>query len=86
MPVQKAAPLFMPLGAGLGDTEKFFGISIHPEKEMVLILSSNEARPAIMREIVKRVGMETEGAGITFSLPVSNVEGIARLTNPNAEK
>lgn len=73
-------------GAGLGDTEKFFGISIHPEKEMVLILASNEARPAIMQAIVKRVGMETEGAGITFSLPVSNVEGIARLTNPETEK
>ena len=69
-------------GAGLGDAEKFFGISIHPEKELVIILASNETRPAIMQSIVKRVGMETEGAGITFSLPVTNVEGIARLTNP----
>ncbi|MBR5872486.1 MAG: P-II family nitrogen regulator [Oscillospiraceae bacterium] len=72
-------------GAGLRDTESFFGISIHPEKEMVLILANNETRPKIMHEIVRRVGMDTEGAGITFSLPVSDVQGIARLNNPNAE-
>ncbi len=73
-------------GAGLRDTETFFGISIHPEKELVLILASNETRPAIMQAIVKRVGMDSEGAGITFSLPVTNVEGIARLTNPEEAK
>ncbi len=72
-------------GAGLREAETFFGISIHPEKELVLILATNETRPEIMRNIVKRVGMESEGAGITFSLPVTNVEGIARLTNPDAE-
>lgn len=73
-------------GAGLKDTESFFGISIHPEKELVLILASNETRPTIMQAIVKRVGMESEGSGITFSLPVTNVEGIARLTNPEEAK
>lgn len=53
-------------GAGLHDEETFFGISIHPEKELVLVLADNEIRPAIMQSIVKRVGMTTEGAGITF--------------------
>lgn len=72
-------------GAGLHEAETFFGISIHPEKEIVLVLATNETRPEIMRNIVKRVGMDTEGAGITFSLPVTNVEGIARLNNPSAE-
>ena len=73
-------------GAGLRDAEKFFGISIHPEKELVLILASEEARPHIMQAIVKRVGMESEGAGITFSLPVTDVEGIAHLNNPAANE
>ena len=72
-------------GAGLHDTETFFGISIHPEKELVLILATNETRPVIMQAILKRVGMDSEGQGITFSLPVSDVEGIARLTNPEAK-
>ena len=70
-------------GAGLQDAEKFFGISIHPEKELVIILASEETRHHIMQSIVKRVGMESEGAGITFSLPVTDVEGIAHLNNPS---
>ncbi len=72
-------------GAGLRETETFFGISIHPEKELVIILASNETKNTIMQSIIKRVGMDSEGAGITFALPVTNVEGIARLTNPEAE-
>ena len=68
-------------GKTLGDEERFFGISIQPEKEVVLILADNENRPVIMREIVNRIGLGTEGAGITFSLPVSDVEGIKRFTD-----
>ena len=73
-------------GAGLRDTETFFGVSIHPEKELVIVLASNEIRPQIMQAIVKRVGMTTEGAGITFSLPVTNVAGIAHLNNFEEKK
>lgn len=73
-------------GAGLKETETFFGISIHPEKELVLVLATNETRPAIMQSIVKRVGMDTEGAGITFSLPVTNVAGIAHINSFEEKK
>lgn len=73
-------------GSGLHEKNSFFGLSIHPEREVVMIIASNETRPAIMQSIVKRVGMDTEGAGITFSLPVSDVRGIARLTNTDIEK
>lgn len=72
-------------GAGLREAETFFGISIHPEKELIIILASNETKNDIMQSIVKRVGMHSEGAGITFALPVTDVEGISRLTNPDAE-
>lgn len=69
-------------GTTLGDEERFFGISIQPEKEIVLILADNENRPVIMREIVNHVSLDTEGAGITFSLPVSDVEGIKQFPVP----
>ncbi|MBQ6878328.1 MAG: P-II family nitrogen regulator [Oscillospiraceae bacterium] len=68
-------------GSGLHEDETFFGISILPEKEIVLILSSEETKPSIMRAIIKRVGIETEGGGIAFSLPVTEVEGISRITD-----
>jgi nitrogen regulatory protein PII len=67
--------------SGLHEEQTFFGISILPEKELVLILSNEETEPSIMRAIIKHVGIESEGGGIAFSLPVTDVEGIARLTN-----
>ncbi len=73
-------------GAGLHETETFFGVSIRPEKEVVLILSDNDVRPNIMQAIVKKVGMTTEGAGISFSLPVNNVAGIANINNFEEKK
>ena len=65
--------------SGLHEEETFFGISILPEKELVLILTADESKNAIMRAIIKHVGIETEGGGIIFSLPVTDVEGVSRL-------
>ena len=38
-----------------------------------------------MREIVNHVSLDTEGAGITFSLPVSDVEGIKQFPVPEED-
>ena len=69
-------------GAGLNETESFFGISIHPEKELILIVTDNEARTGIMQAIARRVGLNSEGSGITFSLPVTDIAGIAHFNKP----
>ncbi len=73
-------------GAGLHEAETFFGISIHPEKELVLILAETETKNAIMQAIAKKVGMTAEGAGISFSLPVTNVVGIANINKFDDKK
>lgn len=66
-------------GAGIHETETFFGISIRPEKELVMILVPEDRRQNIMHAIVQGAGLNTEGKGITFSLPVTEVAGIAHL-------
>ncbi len=63
-------------GAGIHEAEKFFGISIHPEKEVVLILVESEHRREIMQSICEKSGLNTEGKGLTFSIPVDDVAGI----------
>ena len=68
-------------GASANETDKFFGISIHPEKEMVLIVTDEENRANLMRAIANKVGIADEGAGITFSLPVNEISGIAHFAN-----
>ena len=58
------------------DAEKFFGISVQPEKEIVLIVVPAEYKDNILHALYKEVGLESEGQGIAFSLPVDSVVGI----------
>ena len=66
-------------GAGLKEAEKFFGITIQPEKEVVLILVRREQKLAAMQEICKSAGLSTPGHGFSFSLPVDDVLGMAPM-------
>ena len=68
-------------GRGL-ETEKivkFLGISIEPEKDIVLILTDEDKKIPIMNEIVESCGIKTPGAGICFSIPVENVAGLNNI-------
>ena len=65
-------------GRGL-ETEKiikFLGISIEPEKDIVMILTDEDKKASIMNEIVAACGIKTPGRGICFSIPVENVAGL----------
>lgn len=59
------------------DLVKFMGITLHPNKEIVFILSGKETRDDIMSAVKKAAGLATEGAGIIFSLPVDSLMGIS---------
>ena len=67
-------------GTGSQAEAKFFGITIQPEKELVLIVAPKEHRTPIMQAICQRAGLHTPGSGITFSLPVTAVAGISGMT------
>lgn len=64
-------------GTGNKDMEKYFGVIVTPEKEIVLIVVENEIRDKILLAVNKSAGMDTKGQGIAFALPVSDVVGIA---------
>ena len=55
--------------------EKFFGISIVDEKEMIYIVSKKEARNAIMQAITDNAGAGTKAHALVFSLPVTETAG-----------
>ena len=61
-------------GTGAG-AEKFFGLSLAEEKEMVFIVSSVEKKKDIMRAIMQKAGMDTKAHALVFSLPVSATAG-----------
>ncbi|HKL74173.1 MAG TPA: P-II family nitrogen regulator [Clostridia bacterium] len=78
-------------GTGSLDATKVLGITIEPEKDIILILTEKSARQDIMRAIYKEAGLTKEGRGIVISLPVEDVIGSANLitntdTNTNTEQ
>ena len=67
----------MALGIGSREAEEFFGITIQPEKEIVILLANREQKAGIMRAIQGAAGLRTEARGILFSLPVEHLAGLS---------
>jgi len=73
----RGGTIFHGRGTGNPDMEKFFGITISPEKEIVIILVEKEIIEAVLKAINKAAGLETKGQGIAFTMPVSDVVGVS---------
>lgn len=73
-------------GTGVHEHVKFFGITIEPEKEVVLILILSEKKQAVMEAICNKAGLLTPGKGISFSMPVDDAVGIVHLLNNQNKK
>lgn len=63
-------------GTAREEAMKRFNISIHPEKEIVMIISNADIKDDILSAINNKVGLQTPGQGIIFSLPVSHAAGL----------
>ena len=61
-------------GTGAG-AEKFFGLSLAVEKEIVFIVSHVNKKKEIMKAIMQKAGVETKAHALVFSLPVSETAG-----------
>ena len=72
-------------GTANSDAEKMFGISIQPEKEIVMIVVPTALRNDILHTIYQKVGLKTPGQGIAFSLPVDEVAGFGKESEPTAK-
>ena len=69
-------------GTANTEIEKFFGLSISSEKEVVMIIVAKEIKDAVLHAIYQKVGLGTAGQGIAFSIPVDDVVGITNRTLP----
>ncbi len=66
-------------GTGSKQAEKFFGVSLAKEKDIIYIVSTSEQKGAIMTAINKATGAGTKAGAICFSLPVSSVIGLRKM-------
>ena len=55
----------------------FFGITLHQDKEILMMVVEKSIRDNVLNAIYKQMGMAKKAKGIAFSLPVSDVAGLA---------
>ncbi len=56
--------------------QKFFGLSIAAEKEIIYIVVNKKDKDEVMRSIMEKAGMHTEAHAAIFSVPVTDVVGL----------
>ena len=54
----------------------FFGITLHTEKEILMMVVEKSVRDQILNALYKEMDMAKKAKGIAFSLPVSDVAGL----------
>ena len=57
----------------------FFGITIHAEKEVLMMVVEKDIRDNVLSALYKQMGMDKKAQGIAFSLPVTDVAGLVKL-------
>ena len=60
------------------DAAAFFGITLHADKEILMMVVEKSIRDAVLNAISKSMDMAKKARGIAFSLPVSDVAGLAQ--------
>ena len=63
-------------GTGMEGAERFLGVTLAAEKEMLFIVTKKEQRNAIMKSIMDEAGMNSKAKSIVFSLPVTSTAGM----------
>ncbi len=66
-------------GTGIHEHAKLFGITIEPEKEVILTLIRRDISEEVFRAIAEAVDLNKPGKGIAFVLEVERVVGITHL-------
>ena len=66
-------------GVAREDAAAFFGITLHAEKEILMMVVEKEIRDKVLNALYSRMGMGKKAQGIAFSLPVSDVTGLVKL-------
>lgn len=63
-------------GTGVAEAEKFLGVSIATEKEIIYIVTKTEQKNAIMQAIMRDAGLDSKAKSVVFSLPVTDTAGL----------
>ena len=68
------------------DAAEFFGITLQPDKEMLMMVVEKEIRDCVLNAIYKELDMSKKAKGIAFALPVSDVAGLVPAQEEKVEE
>ena len=68
-------------GTGIKDAEKFLGITLASEKDIVFLVVKTKDRTRIMEKIAEEAGISTKAKAICFSMPVTDTAGLRIIEN-----
>lgn len=66
-------------GTGMQSAERFFGVSLASEKDIIYIVTTRDKKNQIMSEIMKQAGVDSPAKAIAFTLPVTDTVGLKLL-------
>jgi len=61
---------------GVSEAQKFLGITVQPERDVLLLLVEGARRNDVMRAVCAVAGINTPAHGVLFSLPVDEAAGL----------
>ncbi len=63
-------------GTGIEAADKFMGVTLAAEKEVIYIVTKTEQKNPIMKAIMENAGLESKAKSVVFSLPVTDTAGL----------
>ena len=73
-------------GVAREEAAAFFGITVHTEKEIVMMVVPKDIKDNILNAIYKEMGMARKAQGIAFSLPVTDTAGLVKIDDQPVEE
>ena len=68
------------------DAAAFSGITLHADKEILMMVVEKDIRDKVLNALYKEMEMSKKAKGIAFSLPVSDVAGLVQHQKPEETK
>ena len=72
-------------GVARANEAAFFGINIHHEKEILMMVVEKDIRDNVLNALYTEMGMAKKAQGIVFALPVSDVAGLVQIETAQDE-
>ena len=73
-------------GTSRPEVEAKYGIVIHPNKEMILIIVNSTIREKVLYAIYENFGLDTPGQGIAFTTHIDEAVGLKQKKYKKVEK